>query len=97
MKTKKRKTSLKVAAPVDVRATAPKQLVHGDPNAWHELQVFDHMGRSVSTTSAMEIPGVGCVIRVSTVDNGFVHEALTFVPNVRIQGFRLIGFQYAPQ
>lgn len=96
MKAKKRKATLKVS-PADRPAQAAQQLVRGDERAWQELQVFDHMGRSISVTSAMEIQGIGCVLRVSTADNGSVHEALTFVPNVRIQGFKLVPFQYGHQ
>jgi hypothetical protein len=96
MKAKRRKTSLKVSPP-DRQSQAAQQLVRGDDKAWHELQVFDHMGESVTTTSAMEIASVGCILRVSTSTATSVHEAVTFVPNVRIQGNRLIGFQYGHQ
>ena len=36
------------------------------------------------STKAMEIPNKGCLIQVSTYDNGQIAEALEFIPNVRI-------------
>lgn len=39
----------------------------------------------MKSTKAMEIPKVGCVIQVTTQQGDHVAEALTFVPNVKIQ------------
>ena len=38
----------------------------------------------MKSTKAMEIPYVGCVVQVTTQQNGQVAEALTFVPGVLI-------------
>lgn len=38
----------------------------------------------MKSTKAMEIPGVGCVVQVTTQQDGQVAEALTFVPGVAI-------------
>lgn len=38
----------------------------------------------MKSTKAMEIPGVGCVVQVSTQQGDNVAEALTFVPGVKI-------------
>lgn len=38
----------------------------------------------MKSTKAMEIFGVGCVIQVTTQQGDNIAEALTFVPNVRI-------------
>lgn len=38
----------------------------------------------MKSTKAMEIPGVGCVVQVTTQQGKRVAEALTFVPNCRI-------------
>jgi hypothetical protein len=38
----------------------------------------------MKSTKAMEIPGVGCVVQVTTQQGNNVAEALTFVPGVRI-------------
>ena len=41
----------------------------------------------MKSTKAMEIDGVGCVVQVTTQQGDNVAEALTFVPNVRIEEF----------
>ncbi len=38
----------------------------------------------MKSTKAMEIPGVGCVLQVTTQQGTNVAEALTFVPGVKI-------------
>lgn len=38
----------------------------------------------MKSAKAMEIPGVGCVVQVTTQQGDHVAEALTFVPGVRI-------------
>ena len=38
----------------------------------------------MKSTKAMEIPGVGCVVQVTTQQGDNIAEALTFVPNARI-------------
>jgi hypothetical protein len=38
----------------------------------------------MKSTKAMEIPGVGCVIQVTTQQGGQIAEALTFAPGCRI-------------
>jgi hypothetical protein len=39
---------------------------------------------STSVITAMEVKGIGCVVRVSTTSNGNVSEALTFVPSSKL-------------
>ncbi len=39
----------------------------------------------MKSTKAMEIPGVGCVVQVTTQQGNSVAEALTFVPGVLIE------------
>lgn len=38
----------------------------------------------MKSTKAMEIPGVGCVVQVTTQQGDNIAEALTFVPGVEI-------------
>ncbi len=38
----------------------------------------------MKSTKALEIPGVGCIVQVTTQQYGNVAEALTFVPGVQI-------------
>ncbi len=39
----------------------------------------------MKSTKAMQIDGVGCVVQVTTQQHGNVAEAITFVPNVKIE------------
>jgi len=54
--------------------------------AWSENEGW------MKSTKAMEIPGVGCVVQVTTQQGGSIAEALTFVPGVRIQDQKLVAF-----
>ena len=52
----------------------------------------------MKSTKAMEIPGVGCVLQVTTQQGDNIAEAVTFVPGVRIiedvnKGRKLAGVQ----
>ena len=38
----------------------------------------------MKSTKAMEIPGVGCVVQVTTQQGNNIAEALTYVPDVHI-------------
>jgi len=40
----------------------------------------------MKSTKAMEIPGIGCVVQVTTQQGNNIAEALTFVPGVCIIG-----------
>ncbi|RLC68214.1 MAG: hypothetical protein DRH97_03815 [Chloroflexi bacterium] len=42
----------------------------------------------MKSTKAMEIPGVGCVVQVTTQQGDNVAEALTFIPGVKIHILR---------
>ncbi|MGL4520321.1 MAG: hypothetical protein ACRCUJ_11790 [Phocaeicola sp.] len=39
----------------------------------------------MKSTKAMQIDGVGCIVQVTTQQGNNVAEALTFVPNVKIE------------
>lgn len=41
----------------------------------------------MKSTKAMEIEGLGCVVQVTTQQGDYIAEALTFVPNVKIEEF----------
>ena len=46
----------------------------------------------MKSTKAMEIVGVGCVVQVTTQQGDNISEALTFVPNTKIEeGFSKDG------
>ena len=40
----------------------------------------------MKSTKALEIPGVGCVVQVTTQQGDNIAEAVTFVPGVRVVG-----------
>lgn len=48
--------------------------------AWSEKEGW------MKSTKAMEIPGVGCVIQITTQQGDNVSEAITFVPGTKIHG-----------
>ena len=50
---------------------------------WQVLSADKGEGWFVST-EAMQIDGVGCIVRVSSGHQGAVSEALTFVPNAKV-------------
>lgn len=53
----------------------------GDPDMWKLLaKASSDEGKWMKSTKAMEIPGIGCVIQVTTQQGDQVAEALTFVP-----------------
>lgn len=39
---------------------------------------------ATTVITAMEVKGIGCVVRVSTTSNGNISEALTFVPSSKL-------------
>ncbi len=56
----------------------------------------------LKSTKAMQIDGVGCVVQVTTQQGNNVAEAVTFVPNVKVQTImkngevvsrKLVGFK----
>jgi hypothetical protein len=63
-----------------------------DLQVWGDGDMFKLLSKASSkkegwmkSTKAMEIPGVGCVVQVSTQQGDRVAEAVTFVPGVKIQ------------
>lgn len=63
----------------------------GDLVTWGDGDLFKLLAKAYSieeewmkSTKAMEIPGIGCVVQVTTQQYGNVSEALCFVPGVRI-------------
>jgi len=59
--------------------------VFGDGDMFKLLsKASSNAERWMKSTKAMEIPGVGCVVQVTTQQGDNVAEALTFVPGVKI-------------
>jgi hypothetical protein len=56
----------------------------GDQGLWQLISQTVTKGRVINTT-AMEIPGSGCVIKTNTTSGFLVVESLCFVPFVKVQ------------
>ena len=75
--------------------------IFGDGNTFKLLCKASSQSEDwMKSTKAMEIANVGCVVQVTTQQGNQVAEALTFVPNVKIElidgddknGRRLVKF-----
>lgn len=61
-------------------------IVFGDGDAFKLISKASSKKEGwMKSTKAMQIDGVGCVIQVTTQQGANVAEALTFVPNVKIE------------
>jgi hypothetical protein len=59
--------------------------VHGNSSTFQLLyETYSRKHRRRETTKAIEIPGVGCVVQVSTHQGGQIAEAVPFVPGVTV-------------
>jgi len=83
-------------------------VVFGNGDMWQLLcEVSSKSNRMMKSTKAMVIPMVGCLVQVTTVENGIPSEALSFVPNAvvvedkdkdgNVIGRRLEASPYAPR
>lgn len=58
----------------------------GNGDTWRLLsKAWSKEEAWMKSTKAMEIPGVGCLVQVSTQQDDIVAEAVTFVPGVKIE------------
>lgn len=76
---------------------APDLKIAGNGDLWQVLcKASSQRQNWMKSTKAMEIPGVGCLVQVTTQQGEQVSEALTFVPGVIIAedengGKKLVG------
>jgi hypothetical protein len=77
--------------------------VFGNGDTWQLLcKASSQREGWMKSTKAMEIPGVGCVVQVTTQQGEQIAEALVFVPGVVVQadgvhgGRRLVPPGYQP-
>lgn len=69
----------------DVKNNVPDVKVTGNGDMFRLLSKASSKSEKwMKSTKAMEIPGVGCVVQVTTQQGKNVAEALTFVPGVTI-------------
>lgn len=90
-----------------VSNTTPKQAAQsgveflGDPNKWVVLHKAWNADEGwMRSTKALEIPGVGCMVQVSTLEKDKIAESVCFVPDVGITadsngGRKLVRNQYS--
>lgn len=83
---------LNVTSAEDAKAKSPTIEFWGDGDQWKLLgKASDQVGGWMKSTKAMQIPGVGCLVQVTTESRGRPAEAVTFVPGVMIQEVMLHG------
>jgi hypothetical protein len=65
---------------------SPNSLIYGNPDDWELIcKASCDVQGWMRSTKAYEILGAGCLVQVSTIDNGQIAEAVTFVPGVVIE------------
>ena len=68
------------------RTNVPDLVVYGEGDLFKLISKASSDDQDwMKATKAMEIPGVGCVVQVTTQQGNHVAEALTFVPGVKIE------------
>ena len=69
----------------EAKANIDDLIVYGDGDTFRLIcKASSEAAGWMKSTKAMEIPGVGCIVQVTTQQNNQVAEALVFVPGVRI-------------
>jgi len=58
----------------------------GDSDTWKLIcKAWSEEEEWMKSTKAMEIPGAGCMVQVSTQNEELIAEAVTFVPGAKIK------------
>jgi hypothetical protein len=71
------------------RKNVPDLVTFGDGDTFQLICKASSQNEGwMKSTKAMEIPGVGCVVQVTTQQGEHIAEALTFVPGVIIVATR---------
>ncbi len=69
----------------NARSSTADLVVHGDGDLWHLLcKASSESEGWMKSTKVMEIRRAGCLVQVTTQQDGRVAEAVTFVPGVKI-------------
>jgi hypothetical protein len=77
--------TLDVVSVEDLGSKVPDASVVGNGNLFQLLcKASSKDERWMKSAKAMQIDGVGCVVQVTTQNDGNIAEAMVFVPNVRI-------------
>jgi len=68
------------------RENVPDVKFWGEPNMWKLItKAWSEEEEWMKSTKALEIPGVGCLVQVSTQQDEMVAEAVVLVPGVKIK------------
>lgn len=74
----------------DARNNVKDLISFGDPDTFMLICKASSASEGwMKSTKALEIPGVGCVVQVTTQQGENIAEALVFVPGVGIEEHRL--------
>jgi hypothetical protein len=77
--------TLDVANTADAKTKVSDVDVKGNPDNWQLLTKASSKSQGwMKSSKAMEIPGVGCVVQMSTQQGDQVAETSCFVPGVKI-------------
>lgn len=77
--------TLHIGDSTELKQYVPDVQITGDPDTFQLIcKASSRKQNWMKSTKAMEIPGVGCVIQVTTQQGDNIAEALVFVPGVRI-------------
>ena len=77
--------TLNVTSTKDLKQKVADVEVFGDPDTWHLIcRVSSKEQNWMKSTKAMEIPGLGVVLQVSTQLGESVSESLVFIPGAEI-------------
>jgi hypothetical protein len=65
---------------------------YGNPDTFQLLcKAWSQAEGWMKSTKVMEIPGAGCIVQVTTQQGYSIAEALTFVPNVKLEDGQLVS------
>lgn len=78
--------TLSVQSMEDLKAKVSDVEVFGEPGAWKVLGKASSKAQGwMKSTKAMEVPGIGVVVQVSTQQGSNVAEALVYVPGATLE------------
>ena len=77
--------TLNVVDSTDLKKKVSDVVIKGNPDMFRLMCKASSESQGwMKSTKACEIPGVGCIIQVTTQQGDHVAEALTFIPGVSI-------------
>lgn len=78
--------TLTITSEADARQAAPDVVIMGNTDHWQLLSKASCASQGwMHSTKAMKVGSLGCLVQVSTLQNGLPAEALAFVPGAWIE------------